>query len=325
MLTFHSKNVFMVLAIGLPIFFNLAILTQAAPPETNKQFNKLRVLKKSKIIRCSPTGENGTLKPKDAIAKLKKGMCLYFEPGDYRGMNNLHIIRTDNILVDGKPGAQYYLQLVLTGKSNVIRNLNLYTLEIRNKTQIIDIMVKHLDVSGAYKYKCQIYNSAFMHLYIHPAAKKGFEISFENCTVSFEEARKTSSPRAILYHGAISFIFRNCVIYSQGTVFPISATKKKQNYLLLENSYIFGKQSIAEVTFKLHQEREKINDLNGLKKYFKQVTVKKSKIQKPEFQKNVVDKKGQVPQNFQLKDDADSRGVHFTKKWLDNFKEFAHK
>lgn len=291
--------------------------------KVKKAVAKLRASKRKKTIRCSPFGEGDSYKPADVGAKLKKGMRVFLEPGDYGNLSAS--FKQDYILVEGKPGAPYKIRLYVSGKRCVVRNVTANELTVKDDTQVIDSKFDKLTVYGSRSNsgKGLIYNCGMSNLRVSGAYSNCPKIRVDNCTIANKGLGlgfSNKSTYAVDIAKNTDLTFRDCVLYSEGPLFSLyEYDKKPKVYLDVRNSYLFSEGPILQGRGRMSKDpKVEYKDINDFGKLFKKVTLALNILKKPVFMKDIVEEStGRVPKNYQLKDEHDTRGVHFDKAWLE--------
>lgn len=294
----------------LTAFLVLVTPTLFGGSKLDPKIAKLRSAKKSKVIRVSPTGADGTLTPNDLYNKLKRNVTVFFEPGEYKSKITL---KTDNIIVEGKPGGDYKLDLEVEGKKIIIKNLTATKLRLKSDIQVVDSFITEFSpVVYQKRTKILIANSAFKEININ-GGKNEAKFVMVNCTVRNKGYAMKTNRKAIAFYGKVALDLYNCVLFSE-TIMFYSPFGTEDMFLKANNSMLFSEDIWAQK--KVTNGFLETKDPKDLKKVFKKVALTKCTTdQNPVFLKEKITKAGGVAQNYQLKDNADKMGANFSKEW----------
>jgi hypothetical protein len=211
---------------------------------------KARAAVGSKVLRCSPDGADGTLKPLQALAQLKRGMELVLLPGKY-DVPQMEIV-ADRVVVRGEGTGQCRVNLTISGKNCVVRDLCFNELTIvGDGTTIVDCMLGGISLKGEdsrRKARHALYNCGLRRLHCFAYNAK---LEMRNCTMIAYDIPPNAAAES--EYGPIYCIpeselnIENSVLCASGVLFHFRVYGRRQPKLALKNNLIFGKAGLARI------------------------------------------------------------------------------
>lgn len=253
---------------------------------------KARKAKGKSVIVCSPEGEaEGSVDPGAALRQLKRGMTLKFLPGNYPAQME---IQPNNVIIEGEIGKKCGVDLKITGKKCIVRNLYSYMdIESEKDIIIIDSVINRVSISaedGRDRLSSIIYNSAMSSMDIRNIFPRGKnEVYLKYCAIIGYDG---TDIRIIYMYGDVSAAFDKCVLYSPSSLFYVNNynLSSKKSKLALKNSIFYGSVSLGKTekstsrvkTWNSNTETFIARDIKDFKKICR-VSLSGSKMEKPIF------------------------------------------
>jgi hypothetical protein len=223
--------------------------------------NRVRALKGTTIIKCSPYGKvEGTVSYEEAVKKAKRGCVIQFLPGFYNPIELL-IFDDDGIIIEGDgSGGLVNLPIVCYGRDVIVRNIVARSIEV-DDANIVDAMACHIIVTsgGVKNAKTLLYNCCMNGISLYPNLQ---DISLKDCTI-VNAVERSDSGEAIQqfayglgrqgYYSVINIgeipkkgklTIENCIINSNADLF---SRPEKELELTLKDNLIFLGHSIIPV------------------------------------------------------------------------------
>lgn len=249
---------FLLFLLPMILFFQCAL--NAA---SEKAIKSARSDTSEPALKCSPSGESGTLTPGKLAGEQKKGMTILLLAGQYE---NEIVINADRVIVTGEPGKFCDARLLINGKDCVVKNLWVREIETEVGIACIDSIISRFVVSG-YETKADV---VFDNCCIGSteAYSYGKTITYKNCTLCSEGDLFTI--------GGGRYDFNNCVLYSKDSIFKVTSDNKIK--INISNSLVFTKNNFA-------------SDYNKRKVANTSKDIKKSKLTCTVTIKNVIEEK----------------------------------
>lgn len=257
----------------------IATYTQAG------SLSSYRALKSNTVIKCSPNGKDGGELPINALQALKKGMTLIILPGEYESPI---MISEDRIIITSDGSANLCdLKLQITGKKCLIKDINIASVNSREDLAIIDSFINYFRGRSNAKSKpnYELYNSCFKQISSswYPAKFKLIDCSIINNTTALKCSTNSS------------WDIKNSIIYSSSTPLIFTDSGKKKTKMVLRDSLLFGKTSLA-----IKGESEQALDAKKLKRIAKVSLLGDTIFKMPIFEKEVKLKQGRDGRGFEI-------------------------
>jgi len=261
-----------------------------------------RALKSNTVIKCSPDGKNGGDLPINALQMLKKGMTLMILPGEYKSPI---IVSEDKIIItsDGS-GKKCKLELKIRGDKCLVKDAYISYINSQEDLAIIDSFIDFFSGRATAKSKpnYEFFNSCFKRINSSYYASK-FKII--DCSI-------INNATALRCSVNSSWDIKNSIIYSISTPLSFSIEGKRKTKMILRDSLIFGKTSLAT-----KGESEQALDPKELKKLAKISVIGDTLFKMPIFENEIKQRRNRAntsmyfiatPAVFRLKPDSPGVG-----------------
>lgn len=280
---------------------------------------KKALKEKGKVIICSPTGRDGSLKPNQALGALKKGYILKLLPGNYESELKINL---NGIIIEGVPSKKSNVDIELTGKDCIIRNIWLDDIELKNAAVIVNTIFNYCrfyssNSNNKRTLKYYLYNSVGSHIYAYSSYYHDSEINIMNCSLIY------NSTSSACLDGRYNVIFNiaNSVLYGKCKVFHFyeydspSSSHYKEPSAKLTNNIMYGGTMLGdkEVSGKRPKTTSafKLNDLRDICRLRGN---NKNKVQEIGFL-HPSRSYDLNPYSYQLKNPIDGIGAKLGKEW----------
>ncbi len=209
-------------------FLILAIL----PCLVDAQAKKAREAKGTEVVVCSPEGkEEGSLTPREAMSKLKRGMELKLLSDSY--LSEI-VINEDRIIITGDPTRYLNASIAVNGKGCIVRGLWVREISASDEVVVVDSIVTRFSSRDKDRGKQSqtFYNSGFSYI---RSSYRDTRFTMENCTVI-----GTTSYPSIYCPSHSSWVISDSIIYSPGFVFGFYTDGKAKARISVKDSLIYG-------------------------------------------------------------------------------------
>ena len=233
---------------------------------------RYRALKDTTIIKCSPDGKDGGELPIDAMKLLKNGMTLMLLPGVYE--SSIMVSQNKVIITSDGSGGFCQLELKISGKKCLIRDLKVNTINSIENLTIIDSFVDHFTYSSEKRTKP---NFEFYNSYFSCISTSWYPSKFKiiNCSI-------VNNGTNIYCHEESSFNIINSIVYSASSPLHINSYGDRKAKIILKDSLLYGKSSLAQ-----KGKTKQALDVKSLKKIVKISIKGKTIFERPIFKKDL--------------------------------------
>ncbi len=291
-------------------------LTNNTEALTNSKAKSALTKKASKTIICSPDGnEDGSVSISTAISKLRKGMRLKILPGDYK--NKEYKINVDYLIIEGTPREKCIgLNLELSGRGNIIRNLWMYYLLVKNELTVVNSViysyVRFDTNSDSRKADINFDNSILPDMYIYDYYGKS-KITITNCTL----IQDSSSGELLDLSYDSTIHISNSILYSSSAIFECSGTSDIPE-VKLKDCIIHFETHLGSFDNNSSSSKKKdtiIHKLTDLRKICKARSCSKNIIKKIKLKSLII-----KPENCQPETPFKDKGAHLSDEWFEEEK-----
>jgi len=263
-----------------------------------------------RTIICSPDGRDGSLKPAQAMGKLKTRGKLILLPGKYPG--ELEISK-DKITIEGVPGKKSDLSIKILGKDCIIKNIWMNRLSLSRDATVVNSLLSDIYCSYSNRNnntKIKILNSMLSHIYCSGYEK--LNVIIANSTIYH------SSSSYCIYASYDSDIeIYNSILNSKTKIFNFYTYSRKECKLKLENNLMFAEMSLGSTnTYSSSKKSLIVYELKNLKKICRLRCDSKTKFEPIEF-KTPITSYYLKPENSLLLDESLEYGVKFSPEWFE--------
>jgi hypothetical protein len=195
---------------------------------------RARAISGDTVIKCSPTGGDGTLSVGEALRVLKPGVVLQLYPGTYE---SVLIISTDKVIIEGGTADRYCeVKIELGGKDCVIRKLWANHLELNRSAIVVDSVFNYICTPyDNTKVECVLYNSCCRAIYLGDERNS---LAAIDSTVR----QGADSCFALACRKSGTFKLRNSIIYATYIAMRVFGSPRVE----IENCLIFGDEGLAK-------------------------------------------------------------------------------
>ncbi len=227
--------------------------------------------KEGQVIKCSPNGGDDTKTLLDGLKLLKEKMVLHLMPGEYEDSLQSSL---DGIIVEGEPGGYCSVDIKLTGKNIIIRNMWCNHASTRGDTVIVDSIIGIFQTSwDNNKAQYSFYNCC---LHAVMLGDYNHKVHLRNCTIV--QNAKDNFCVSMWYGGYVSV--EDSIMYSESRCFRLDGNPE----LHIENSMVYGALSLAvDDGYSSRTKGTEAVDVKGFKKICRLKTMGEIIMEKPTF------------------------------------------